>query len=263
MVESKKNSSEDNVGLDLAEAMFPRSSIRNRSKFSIIMTIVAIFAFLIGFFVFGVISISSSFDWHNSRNINAVCKLTRNVFIDNKAQIIHDYKEKLIEVAYFHELKKAKPDYSDENVTNIDVNISDDSLRSNLFHYVQDSFTPEPGVVNKAESEYGRIRAKVYLLPDDAFSKISEKLSKIKKSYEDRLKLAQKRVKSRRKVDYNNVFIDETKFSIDDFEPIGRIVNEVRMHNIWVMAALMAADVIIIIALPVLKAKNILQIGNK
>lgn len=242
--------------------MFPKTT-RNRNKFSVAVTVAAIFAFLIGFFIFGVVSIKSSFDWHNSRNINAVCKLTRNVFIDNKAKIIHDYKEKLVEIAYFYELKKAKPDYSDKNVTNIDVNVSNDSLRSNLFHYVQDSFTPEPGVVNKAKSEYGRIRAKVYLLPDDAFRKISEKLSTIKKSYENRLKLAQKRVKNRQKVNYNNVFIDETKFSVDDFEPIGGIINEVRMHNVWTMVVLMAIDVIIIIALPILKAKNILRIGNK
>lgn len=70
-------------------------------------------------------------------------------------------------------------------------------------------------------------------------------------------------VKNGQKVDYNNIFIDETKFSVDDFEPIEKIVNEVRMHDVWIMIMLMAVDAIIIIALPVLKVKGIVKISEK
>lgn len=50
-------------------------------------------------------------------------------------------------------------------------------------------------------------------------------------------------------------------FSVDDFEPIGKVVNEIRMSDVWIMVAIMAMGVIIFAIMVWAEFKRITKVG--
>lgn len=262
MEQTVKNMPENKASLNTENPTILKTTAVKR-KLRMVPVIPVMLTVIMGLLVLGVASITTCLDWHSSKNINYVYELTHNVFADNKAQIVHDYKEKLTKIAYFNESKTTKSDFLSKNATNIDIDLSNASIKNDLVHYVQKPFMPLETDVSSEDvkDEYNKIRAKVYSLPNNAFSKISEKLSKIKKSYENRLRLAQKSVKNGQKVDNKNIFADKTVFSVDDFEPIGKVVNEIRMSDVWIMVAIMAMGVIIFAIMVWAEFKRITKVG--
>lgn len=69
-----------------------------------------------------------------------------------------------------------------KNATNIDIDLSNASIKNDLVHYVQKPFMPLETDVSSEDvkDEYNKIRAKVYSLPNNALAKFPKNLAKLR-----------------------------------------------------------------------------------